>query len=174
MDTIKLDIKERLQLSFQLKILEKLYPEEEEYYANHRKAIEDGYELHYSWIAENISEGLSTEECKEVLDILDMYMAMYISFLALKNPQKLSIDSIIFPGFDGNNETMRMLYTKYIIEELNRFEEIQKLTKGEYNSHTEMIPTYKNMLEKWNQFPFEESHSLNEEQLLDLINTRGY
>ena len=35
---MELNIKERLQLSFQLRILEKLYPDEQEYYANSSKS----------------------------------------------------------------------------------------------------------------------------------------
>ena len=54
---MKLDIKERLALSYQLKILEKLYPEDQEYYANHRKAIEDGYELHYRCLSGGVQDG---------------------------------------------------------------------------------------------------------------------
>ncbi len=48
-------------------------PEDSEYYEVHRKALQEGYELHYEWITENLFDGLSSEECKEVLDILDMY-----------------------------------------------------------------------------------------------------
>jgi len=114
---MKLDIKERLTLSFQLKILEKLYPEDKEYYANHRKAIEDGYELHYDWITEHLSEGLTSEECTFVLDVLDMYAAFHFSFKQLKSPTKLTEKAVIFPRFDGNNESMYMAYTNYFIED---------------------------------------------------------
>ena len=76
---MELNIKERLQLSYQLRILEKLYPDEQEYYANHRKAIEDGYQLHYDWITEHLSDGLTSEQCTFVLDVLDMYASFQFS-----------------------------------------------------------------------------------------------
>ncbi|KAB8153470.1 YfbU family protein [Kordia sp. TARA_039_SRF] len=171
---MKLDTKERLSLSFQLKILEKLYPEEAEYYANHRKAIEDGYELHYSWLTEHLSDGLTSDECTEVLDILDMYTGLYYSFQALKDPKELTIESVRFPGFDGNNEIMRMAYTKYFIEDLDRFEWIKKLTNGYYNSHMRMIPKYQKMLSRFKDYSIEERHSLNEGQIKELIETTGY
>ncbi|MFA0674070.1 YfbU family protein, partial [Vibrio sp. 10N.222.51.A6] len=41
---MKLDKKERLALVNQFLILEKLYPEEADYYAQHRQAISEGYE----------------------------------------------------------------------------------------------------------------------------------
>lgn len=171
---MKLDVKERLSLSFQLKILEKLYPEEKEYYANHRKAIEDGYELHYSWITEHLSDGLSIEDCSFVLDVLDMYAGLYFSYRELKETTKLNEKSIKFPGFDGNNETMYMAYTKYFIEDLDRFNEIQETTNGYYNSHTRMIPKYKKMLEMWKAIKKPSTYDLTENQILELINIRGY
>lgn len=171
---MNLDIKERLFLSFQLKILEKLYPEEKEYYANHRKAIEDGYELHYSWITEHLSEGLTSEKCKLVLDILDMYSVIFRSFKGLENPTKLTKKDIIFQGFDGNKETMFMAYTKYFIEDLDRFEEIRKTTKGYYNSHFPMIPKYEKMLIKYKDYVKGYNYNLSEEQIFDLVKTPIY
>lgn len=171
---MKLDIKERLSLSFQLKILEKLYPEDKEYYANHRKAIEDGYELHYEWITEHLSEGLTSEECTFVLEVLDMYATLYFSFQKLKESTDLTEDFIKFPGFDGNNETMYMAYTKYFIEDLDRFGEIKETTNGYYNSHSKMITKYKNMLVKYVEFKQPYTYELTEEQVSELVNIPAY
>ena len=52
----------RYELINQLLILEKLYPEDADYYSKNRKALENGYELHYSWLTENISDGLSEKQ----------------------------------------------------------------------------------------------------------------
>jgi uncharacterized protein len=169
---MKLDLKERLQLSFQLRILEKLYPEDQDYYANHRKAIEDGYELHYEWIAENLSDGLSTEDCRFVLDVLDMYASLFFAVNSREDSQ-VTLEQIKFPGFDGNNETMYMAYTKYFIEDLDRFNEIKETTGGYYNSHTRMIPQYRQMLPKWKEYTTGYNYNLSDEQILDLINTLG-
>ena len=170
---MKLDIKERLTLSFQLKILEKLYPEDKEYYANHRKAIEDGYELHYDWITEHLSEGLTSDECTFVLDVLDMYASFHFSFIQLESPKQLTAKSVKFPGFDGNHETMFMAYTKYFIEDLDRFSEILESTNGYYNSHMRMIPKYEKMLKIWKQYKVPYTYKLTEEQVYELINING-
>lgn len=170
---MELNVKERLALSYQLKILEKLYPEDKEYYANQRKAIEDGYELHYDWIAEHLSEGLSSEECSFVLEVLDMYASFHYSYVQLnKNATKLTESQIKFPGFDGNNETMYMAYTKYFIEDLDRFSEIRETTNGYYNSHAPMVRRYKNMLYKWKQYKQPFTYHLSEDHILDIINTK--
>jgi hypothetical protein len=170
---MELNIKERLQLSFQLRILEKLYPDEQEYYANHRKAIEDGYQLHYDWITEHLSEGLTTDECSFVLEVLDMYAALHFSVREFKDSD-LTIESVKFPGFDGNNETMYMAYTKYFIEDLDRFGEIQESTNGSYNSHMRLIPKYKKMVEKWKEFKIDYTYKLSEENVKELLDIKAY
>lgn len=168
---MKLDIKERLILSYLLKILEKLYPDEKSNFSSHRTAIEDGYELHYSWMTEHLSDGLSSAECIEVLDVLDMYSSFYFSFKGLAKPANLTMEKIKFPGFDGNNETMRMAYTQYFIEDLGRFKYIKDTTGGYYNSHAQMVPRYQRMLEKWNKFPIDKRNSLTEDQIIELLET---
>lgn len=170
---MELDIKERLQLSFQLRILEKLYPDEQEYYANHRKAIEDGYQLHYDWITEYLSEGLTKDECKFVIDVLDMYSSFYYTIRDLEE-SKLSIESVKFPGFDGNNETMFMAYTKYFIEDLDRFVSIKETTNGYYNSHIRMIPKYQKMLVRWKDFKVDYQYILTEDNIKELLDIKAY
>lgn len=170
---MKLSVKERLQLSFQLRILEKLYPDEQEYYANHRKAIEDGYQLHYDWITENLSEGLTKDECKFVLEVLSMYSSLYFHVSNLKDSD-LTIELVKFPGFDGNNETMFMAYTKYFIEDLDRFREIKESTSGYYNSHMRMIPSYKKMLLKWKEFKIGNTYELTEKNIKELLAINAY
>lgn len=170
---MELNIKERLQLSYQLRILEKLYPDEQDYYANHRKAIEDGYQLHYDWITEHLSEGLTKDECTFVLDVLDMYSNLYFTVRDFKDSD-LTLDSVKFPGFDGNNEIMFMAYTKYFIEDLDRFGEIQESTNGYYNSHMRMIPKYKKMLLKWKEYRTDYTYKITEENVKELLGINAY
>ena len=73
-----------------------------------------------------------------------------------------------------NNETMYMAYTKYFIEDLDRFNEIRESTNGYYNSHMRMIPKYEKMLIKWKEFKVDYTYQLTEEQVTELINTKGY
>ena len=82
-----MDKLKRFEIINQLLILEKLYPDEASEYAKNRKAVEYGFELHYSWLTENLSDGLSEEECKEVLEIMDTYRSITFSWKRL-NPAK--------------------------------------------------------------------------------------
>ncbi|AMN66856.1 YfbU family protein [Psychrobacter sp. P11G5] len=156
-----MDKMKRYELINQLLILEKLYPEDTDYYVKNRKALENGYELHYSWLTENISDGLSKEQCKEVLDILDMYRSFTFSWQRLHENEKIP-DKLKFIGFDGNYETELMGYVQYFIIELERFNE---LTYGKehpyFNSHTPMLEKYRRMLALWKQYDFD----LTEDQI---------
>lgn len=165
---MKLTKKERLEFSYLLRILERLYPEEQDYYSQHRKAIEEGYELHYSWLAEHLYDGLSTEECQEVLDILDMYRGIIYSYRALKNPIKINQNNIAFKGFDGNHETSHMSYVEYFIDDLGRYDEIKESCNGYYNSHIPTLDRYKRMLVKWNSLNGDR-YSMDENTILELI-----
>jgi len=156
-----MDKLKRYELINQLLILEKLYPEDADYYSKNRKALENGYELHYSWLTENISDGLSEGECREVLDILDMYRSITFSWQRLHKDIEIP-DKLKFRGFDGNNETELMGYVQYFIIDLGRFDE---LTYGKefpyFNSHRPMLNKYQRMLIIWRKYQFD----LTEEQI---------
>ncbi len=160
---------ERLNLSFQLKILEKLYPEEASYYAEHRKAIEEGYSLHYDWLLETIHDEMSIEECKEVLDILDMYRAITYSLEKIEDKSNLNETYLKFSGFDGNHESEQLAYTRYFIYDLDRYKE---LTYGndlpDLNSHCPMLGKYRKMLVEWKKC--ENQLNLSKESINQIIN----
>lgn len=168
---MNLDIKERLFLSNQFRILEKLYPDESDYYARNRIAIEDGYELHYDWLTEHISKGLSKEECSFVIDVLDLYTILYRSYNNLNTPPKeVKPDQLIFPGFDGNHETKYMSYTRYFIDDLGRFDHIKTSTNGYYNSHSPKVDQYKKMVEIWTNMPTNKRYDLSGNKISEIVN----
>lgn len=155
----------RYELINQLLILEKLYPEDSDYYSRDRKALENGYALHYAWINDRIPDGLTVEQCTEVLEILEMYRSLLFSFQENSSskevPQRLK-----FEGFDGNHETALMGYVQYFVIELKRFEE---LTYGKefptFNSHRPMLEKYRRMLSVWRDFDF----FLSEDQIESVL-----
>lgn len=165
-----LTLTERLIISQQLQILEKLYPDNQHSFYIQRKAIEDGYELHYSDLTEVFSEGLDSSDCAEVLEILSMYRGIIYSYKNLSNNSNVDAKHICFPGFDGNHETSRMAYVRYFINDLERFEEIKELNNGYYNSHTPMLDKYRKMLIIWNSYKSKYKMSIEEVEHLIHIN----
>ncbi|OFR41231.1 YfbU family protein [Porphyromonas sp. HMSC065F10] len=174
---LSLTKKERLEYIYLLKILEKLYPEQSEEYSQYRNALQQGFSLHYADMMIELSEDeLSINECRKVLDILEMYRGIIYSYRALKRENtdiSLTDEDVKFPGFDGNNECYHMAYVKYFIDDLDRYSEIQELSNGYYNSHHRMLSQYEKMLEKWNEFEsLPNRYLMNEEQIRELLNSK--
>ncbi len=165
---MELTKKERLALIYQLKILEALYPDERSDYALKRTALENGYELHYDWLFEDISAGLTADQCKEILDVLDMYRAITFGLQRLEPDHPLQSQELAkFRGFDGNNEGHLMAYVRYFIMDLERYEELKPGKFPTFNSHTPMLSTYREMLRRWNPIP--NKYELSEQDIASVI-----
>ncbi len=155
----------RYELVNQLLILEKLYPDQAEDFSNNRKALEGGYELHYSWMMEHIRDELSTKQCEEVLDILDMYCSIALCWQRLHNSDEIP-HKLRFKGFDGNHEIALLGYAQHIIIDLERFRELTYGNKAPHlNSHMPMLEQYKRMVKIWKKLG---SH-LNEDRINKII-----
>ena len=168
---MKLEKIERLILGNQFRILEKLYPDEADYYSKHRKAIEEGYVLHYEWAFEQLFDELSEEECKEVLDVLDMYRAITSSYEKIKDKHTIDSPFLKFKGFDGNNESKLMGYTQYFINVLERYEELKyDQPYADFNSHARMMDNYRRMLDEWKRC--KDRFNLSNEELQRILETK--
>ena len=165
---------ERLMLSNQFKILEGLYPEEKEYYELHRKALDEGYKLHYEDAFESLSsDELTEEECREVLDIFNMYRALTFSYEKLDDKSGITQESIKFKGFDGNDEEegKRLSYTRYFIMDLDRFEELKyNIERPSFNSHSLMLQSYRRMLSAWDSI--NRKHVLERDEIIRIVDER--
>jgi len=165
---MELSKQERLILSHQYKILENLYPEEAKIYAQHRKIVEDGYALNYEEICTHIYDELSDGECGEVLDILAMHRDLYHSAQALTDEPKIAIS---FHGFDGNNETKQMAYTRFYIDELQMYTELTKIAQSpDYNSHYPILGRYRLMLDEWRDC--KDKNNLSREDINRILDVR--
>ncbi|QUM90202.1 YfbU family protein [Moritella sp. 36] len=142
---------ERLSLINQFLILEKLYPEEADYYEKNRIALEQGYKAHYKTIFEHLWEEMSEESTKEVLDILEMHRAITWSVSDLDKTNKLK-SKYFFRGFDGNEESEQLSYCHYFIVNLERYQElVQNQEYPDFNSHCNMLQKYRRMLSVWKE-----------------------
>lgn len=163
-----LTLKDRLIISNQLKILEKLYPDEASYYSTQRKAIENGYKLHYDDLVAYFFDEMPEEDSKEVLDILSMYRALTSSYHRLEDKEGINEERIRFRGFDGNNEASQLVYTGYFIVDLDRFDELKYGQKSpDFNSHAPMLDKYRQMLSVWNGFG--NTYELSKEQIVAIL-----
>ena len=173
-NNVKLTRKERAEFIYLLKILQNQGDVEYDY-DNMIKALQYGYEYHYSDVLDCLfDEELSSEGCREVLDILEMYRGIIYSYISLKRERKqlsLTEDDIRFPGFDGNSEGMQMSYTEYFIKDLRRYDEIEQLSHGYYNSHCPKLNDYRAMLRKWKEYKdtLPNRYMMDEQQIKELL-----
>lgn len=159
---MELSITERVILSNQFLILEKLDPDQAETYAANHKALKGGYSLHYEWMIDGFEKELSADECEEVLEIMRMYSILKLSFDQLEDKNEINKERITFQGFDQNNERRRMFYVRYILRDLGRYEELNN--RGDFNSHLPMLRKYKRMLAAWNDI--NNKHRLTKEEMI--------
>ncbi len=139
---------ERLILANQFRILELLDPENAEGYSIKQKILHEGFMLEYDNLLLGYDE-VPEEVCREVTDILDMFRAL---FCAIKLHPKAAINKkhAKFQGFDGNNEELHLAYARFLIEDLNHWEE-SKLP--DLNSHRQVLGRYRAMLRHWMETP---------------------
>ncbi len=143
---------ERWILSNQFRILEALYPDEAEELAYRRRALENGYELEYTWISEQIYDDrhvMTEEECKEVIEILDMFSFIKRTYDELADKSGIEEFRVRFAGFDGNYETRQLGYAHHFLERGDRFKEIDR--RADLNSHCPVLEPYRHMLAEWNK-----------------------
>lgn len=136
---------ERLMLSNQYRILEKLHQDDEyekQGYARLAEIFEAGYASMYRHAMERISDQLPEETSAEVLSILDLHRAMLLSLGEKPNPK--DIERVRFEGFDANNEWTHLAFARFYANSGQRYPELQIL-----NSHHSTLPRYRKMLSEW-------------------------
>jgi len=154
---MKLTRTERWIISNQLRILAFLDKEEQEYYEQCQKIIEDGYELLYNDCAQHIlpdDDTFSVEKSKQVIDILDMFRGINNCLLKLEDKSDLDFYYLQFHGFDGNYETEYMVFAEFFCKEFDggRFSDVVEGLES-FNSHSHTLDSYLRMLEVWKSCP---------------------
>lgn len=117
---------------------------------------------------------LSIEECRYVLDILEMYRGIIYSFIELtrnNNLKSLSENDVVFPGFDGNDdkECLYLGYARYFVKDLGRYDEIQDHTMDDFNSHMPMCGKYDRMLAVWHKLSNPERYRMSEDTIKEVL-----
>jgi uncharacterized protein YfbU (UPF0304 family) len=120
-------------------------------YRNAVTILEDGYELEYETLTQTFLKPTSEEECREVYDILDMYRDLRFAYENLGSTSGVEEAAVSFRGFDGNNEPKALLYARFLIKDLGKWEELAPALGFGLNSQTPMLDRYRRMLEVWRQ-----------------------
>ncbi|EBL7240153.1 YfbU family protein [Salmonella enterica] len=126
---------QRLILSNQYKMMTMLDPTNAERYRRLQTIIERGYGLQMRELDREFGE-LTEETCRTIIDIMEMYHALHVSWTNLKDTQAIDERRVTFLGFDA-------------------------ATHG-FNAQTPMWEKYQRMLNVWHACPRQYHLSANE------------
>jgi uncharacterized protein YfbU (UPF0304 family) len=129
--------------------------------------------MKFEWIGESMSTGLSSEECAEVIEILEMYSDIQRGFDVLDDKSGIRENRTNFPGFYGNQELNQVCYCRYLCDERGRFQSLRRVKEDwNWDSHWPMLEAYRRMLAVWR--PIREAmpqrkRRLSRREMLDIL-----
>ncbi|MCG9559116.1 YfbU family protein [Vibrio kanaloae] len=144
---------QRLILSNQYYLMSQMDPENSTKYQRLQTIVERGYELQMQEL--NKEFGCLTEaECREIIDIMEMYHAMQESHKMLENQERTEVDQrrLQFLGFDITSEVQRTHYVRFLVGSEGLYPQFDK-ADHHFNSQMPMLEKYRRMLTTWRNCP---------------------
>lgn len=144
---------QRLILSNQYYLMSQMDPENSAKYQRLQTVVERGYELQTREL--NKEFGCLTEaECREVIDIMEMYHAMQESNKMLAEQERVEVDQrrLQFLGFDIASEAQSVHYVRFLVDSEGLYPQFDK-ADHHFNSQMPMLEKYRRMLTTWRNCP---------------------
>ncbi|CAV18126.1 YfbU family protein [Vibrio sp. 10N.222.54.F12] len=144
---------QRLILSNQYYLMSQMDPENSAKYQRLQTIVERGYELQMREL--NKEFGCLTEaECREIIDIMEMYHAMQESNKMLADQERAEVDQrrLQFLGFDIASEAQIVHYVRFLVDSEGLYPQFDK-ADHHFNSQMPMLEKYRRMLTTWRNCP---------------------
>lgn len=144
---------QRLILSNQYYLMSQMDPENSAKYQRLQTIVERGYELQMREL--NKEFGCLTEaECREIIDIMEMYHAMQESNKMLADEERKEVDQrrLQFLGFDIASEAQIVHYVRFLTDSEGLYPQFDK-ADHHFNSQMPMLDKYRRMLTTWRNCP---------------------
>jgi uncharacterized protein len=172
-EKLELNLKDRLILYNQSRILAALYPEEADFYRRMGTVFHNGYEQLYGWYTDTFYQPMSREESAEVFDIMQMCDDVAYGIEQLKDKSGIEPLHGAWIGFDGNNESSYLGFASHLVEEERRFVRLSKTPWGDdMNSHMPTLDTYRRMLKVWRPIHARHVHPLTKADIQAILAER--
>ena len=144
---------QRLILSNQYFLMSQLNPENAEKYQRLQTIVERGYELQMSELNKDFG-CLNEAECREIIDIMEMYHAMQESSKMLSEEEQREVDQrrLTFLGFDIATEAQLVNYVRFLTESEGLYPQFDK-ADHHFNAQMPMQEKYRRMLITWRNCP---------------------
>ncbi len=151
---------QRLILSNQYKMMTMLDPANADRYRRLQTIVERGFGLQMRELDREFGE-LPEETCRTVIDIMEMYHALHVSWTNLKDAQSIDERRVTFLGFDAATEARYLSYVRFMVNTEGRYTDFDAGTHG-FNAQTPMWEKYQRMLGAWHACPRQYHLSANE------------
>lgn len=167
MAKLELTDTERLILANQYEILS-LLRDGDESLARLAENLRDGHK----WIYEEklrISENLSDQDAEHVLAILGIYSDLRDSYNELADKSGIEERTVTFPGFDGNNESELLSFSRALSANGNYQQTIGDTAR---NSHMPTRDIYSRMIGEWRRLG-KPHYPYTKEQIVAILGARA-
>ena len=153
---------QRLILTNQYEILARLHPDRADYYQRCQTIIERGYCLQLLELEKEFGH-LDEATCHEVIDTLEMYHAMQVSYANLPPAETadLAASRLDYIGYSRSHEKELADYVCFLLDVEGRFPELGKCCSS-LTSEIGMRDKYQRMLNVWHGCPRQYHLSSNE------------
>ena len=144
---------QRLILSNQYYLMSQMDPDNSAKYQRLQTIVERGYGLQMHEL--NKEFGCLTEaECREVIDIMEMYHAMQESNKMLAEQERAGVDQrrLQFLGFDIACEAQVVHYVRFLVDSEGLYPHLDQ-ADHHFNSQMPMLDKYRRMLATWRNCP---------------------
>ncbi len=144
---------QRLILSNQYYLMAKLTPENAAKYQRLQTIVERGYELQMHEMNKEFG-CLDEDECREVINVMEMYHAMQESNKMLTEEERNDVDQrrLQFLGFDIATEAQLVNYVRFLVDSEGLYPQFDK-ADHHFNSQMPMLDKYRRMLKTWRNCP---------------------
>ncbi len=153
---------QRLILSNQYILMSQLDPANAEQYKRLQTIIERGYELQMTELNKEFG-AISEAQCREVIDVMEMYHAMQESYKMLDSKLNSDVDArrLNFLGYDSASEAQLVNYVRFLINTEGLYPQFER-GEHHFNSQVAMGEKYRRMLTTWRNCPRQYHLSANE------------
>ncbi|ENM3736535.1 YfbU family protein [Vibrio cholerae] len=144
---------QRLILSNQYFLMSQLDPNNANKYKRLQTIVERGYELHMRELNREFG-CLPETECREIIDIMEMYHAMQESNKMLTEDERKEVDQrrLNFLGFDIATEAQLVNYSRFLVDSEGLYPQFDK-ADHHFNAQMPMLDKYRRMLTTWRNCP---------------------
>ncbi|ACA31605.1 YfbU family protein [Histophilus somni] len=153
---------QRLILANQYRLMGLLDPTNTQKYQRLEAIVKGGFGLELKELDKEFSD-LSEAECLTVLNTLEMYNALQISYNNLPDKSALTPHRLQFAGYCAVREKKYLNYLRFITSVEGKYQEFMRCEHG-CDSQTPMWDKYLKMLDAWRACPHEYHLSMAEIQ----------